>query len=156
MQHTLKRYKEVGSLFVEDSTGFVVGYQWIDSVNITRRTLYIGNSMDTINQYSIATCRYEMLDPASNTWYLIDTRDSMATMNDHVYSATGAYEPVPYMNDTTQPIYAADGTTITGYKQILKSGLVPQFYFWFNMLLPLYSPAMQDIQNRIFGATSFN
>ena len=156
MIQTLKRYKEVGDTFVEDSTGFIVGYQWIDASNITRRTLYIANNMDTINQYSIAVCRYEMLDPASGLWYLIDTKDFMATMNDWVHATTGAYESTPYQDDTTQPIYEEDGITVKKYVQILKTGLVPQFQFWFNMLLPMYSPAMQDIQTRIYGATQFN
>lgn len=138
MIHTEKRYKLVGSAYIEDPNGFIIGFSWTDSDSIDRRCLYIASSDDLQSEVTVAICRYEMKDPQNGEWVLRKIDSSSAKMDSFVHP-DGSLESNPY-----------DGNGD------LKPGLIPEFKFFFDLQLQLFANVMKSIQTRKFGATGFN
>jgi hypothetical protein len=174
MIQTRKTYKKMNGEFVENANGFIIGYEFTDSSNITRRCLYTESHDDLVNETISATARYEWLDPIKNKWVLVEIETSLATMDSFV-DANGVLDESPFENDLTKPITQGDDLTkplymdiegvntlvgyealIIGYQQKLKTGLYPEFAVVYGLQLTLFNPIIQSIQARKYGATGFD
>jgi len=170
MIQTKKKYTYRGNKFEEDQNGYILGYEWTDENSIKRRCLYIESVDDLVNKFCSAKCRYEMYDPKADEWILRQTDVSLATNNSFINLNTGVLETEPYEDDLDSPIYGDDLNSpiygednlvgyeqkIIAYNKKLKNGLVPEFHFFYNAQMQLFSAVMDNIQTRKFGATGFN
>lgn len=140
MIQTQKRYKKVKEgLYVEDQNGFNIGFQWMDNFQMLRRVIYTMCLDDLDHQFTVSEARCELYDPSVSAWILTKTDSSRATMDSYV-DAGGTLQAEPF---------EADGVT-------LKTGLIPEFEFFFNIQLQIFQGVMKSIQVRKFGATDFN
>lgn len=152
MIHTKKRYryiKETGD-YLEDSAAYCLGFEWLDSFGIKRRVIYVSSTDNLITQTTTATSIYQLLDPKDNKWKATVENTNTATMDTYINMTTGLPEKEPFIY-VDQTI---DGEVVQIAQ--LKSNLVPEFHFLFNLQLQLFDKIMESIQKNNFEATGFN
>jgi hypothetical protein len=135
MEKLSKRYKKISDgVYQENEAGFVRGVEWTDEYGTRTRVLFCFCVINPETETLFAEIRHESYIPKADKWVLLQVIQARATMNSYVNMA-GELQSDPFQEDGVS----------------LKSGIIPEYTFWDNILHGIFTGTMDSILARRLG-----